>query len=414
MLSKVAEKLIFKPLYKYLEVNKLIPSSQYAYRKHLGTCDALLDLTNFVQENLDKRYESRIVQIDFSAAFDLVNHSALIFKLRNVGVGGYILDILIDFLDNRHQRVVVDGAFSGVRPVISGVPQGSVLGPLLFLLYTSDLSNELENKLVQYADDSTLVITIPSPDVREAAAQSLSRDLERISCWCEQWGMKLNSKKTKTLIVSRSRTLYPAHPPVSIGDTVLENNEHLTILGVTFDSKLTFSEHLMNVSSNASRKLGIVRKASFIYGDNQVNLTCFRSFVLPLLEYCSPVWRSAADRSLNLLDKIARSGNFLFPQNGNYDLDHRRNISCLSLFHKFYFNKEIPLSNLVPESYVAARVTRFAEQRHQFSVRELRCNTVQYQNSYLPYTVKMWNNLESNVFSEDREAFKKLCNRLLS
>ena len=94
MLSKVAEKLIFRPLYRFLEANNLLARSRYAYRKHLGTSDALLDLTCCRQENLDRVYESRLVQIDFSAGFDLVNHRALLFNLQSLGIGGYLLRII--------------------------------------------------------------------------------------------------------------------------------------------------------------------------------------------------------------------------------------------------------------------------------------------------------------------------------
>ena len=127
-----------------------------------------------MQGNLDRGFESRIVQIDFSAAFDLVNHKALLFKLQNLGVGGFVLGLLQDFLTGRQQRVVVDGVFSESRPILSGVPQGSVLGPLLFLVYTSDMVVGLENKIVQYADDATLVGVIKSPLMRNEVAQSQS------------------------------------------------------------------------------------------------------------------------------------------------------------------------------------------------------------------------------------------------
>ena len=265
VLSKVAEKLIFKPLYKYVESKRLLADSQYAYRKQLGTCDALLDLTCHLQGNLDKGYECRVIQIDFSSAFDLVNHKALIYKLQNLGVGGYVLGLLQDFLTGRQQRVVVDGIFSESRPIVSGVPQGSVLGPLLFLLYTSDMVVGLENKIVQYADDATLVGVVKSPLLRNETALSLNRDMDRIREWCSRWGMRLNSSKTKTLLISRSRTNFPPHPPLQVDGTLLNESEVLTILGVTFDSHLTFEKHLMKVSANAARKLGIVRKVSYIY-----------------------------------------------------------------------------------------------------------------------------------------------------
>ena len=276
VLSKVAEKLIFKPLYKYVESKRLLADSQYAYRKQLGTCDALLDLTCHLQGNLDKGYECRVIQIDFSSAFDLVNHKALIYKLQNLGVGGYVLGLLQDFLTGRQQRVVVDGIFSESRPIVSGVPQGSVLGPLLFLLYTSDMVVGLENKIVQYADDATLVGVVKSPLLRNETALSLNRDMDRIREWCSRWGMRLNSSKTKTLLISRSRTNFPPHPPLQVDGTLLNESEVLTILGVTFDSHLTFEKHLMIVSANAARKLGIVRKASYIYNSDKINATCFR------------------------------------------------------------------------------------------------------------------------------------------
>ncbi|MEO1808644.1 MAG: reverse transcriptase family protein, partial [Bacteroidota bacterium] len=413
VLSKVAEKLISKPLYRYFERHRLLSRCQYAYRKQLGTCDALLDLTCDIQDNLDKGFEARLVQIDFSAAFDRVNHKALIFKLQNLGIGGYLLKLLRDFLMDRQQRVVVDGVFSEPKPVVSGVPQGSVLGPLLFLVYTSDLVEGLENKVVQYADDTTLVGVVKSPAMRNQVSLSLNRDLEKIRNWCDRWGMKLNASKTKTLLVSRSRTHEPPHPPLCVGDTSLAESEFLNILGVTFDPQMTFEKHLLNVSANAARKLGIVRKASYIYNNEEINATCFRSFVLPLLEYCSPVWISASARDLSLLDRVARGGRFLFPDGAGYDLDHRRMISCLSMFHKYYFSGELPLSSLIPDPLPLVRSTRFAERQHPHALCIPLCRTSQFKRCFLPRTVKQWNELPAGVMQEDLNSFKRRCNSVL-
>ena len=107
------------------------------------------------------------------------------------------------------------------------MPQGSVLGPVMFLLYTLELLSILENKLIGYADDSTLMAVVPSPSVRVAVAESLNRDLGRVSEWCNLWGMKLNESKTKTMIVSRSRTMHPQSPSLTIGDTVLKESVDL-------------------------------------------------------------------------------------------------------------------------------------------------------------------------------------------
>ena len=155
---------------------------------------------------------------------------------------------------------MVDRCQSKLVDVVSGVPQGSGLGQLLFLLYTSELFSILENKLIGYADDSTLMPVVPTPGVRVTVAESLIRDLGRVSEWCDLWGMKLNASKTKTMIVSRSCTMHPQSPPLTIGGTVLKKSDDLVILGVTFDSKLTFEKHLL-LSRTASQRLGILRKS---------------------------------------------------------------------------------------------------------------------------------------------------------
>ena len=131
--------------------------------------------------------ESYIVQLDFSAAFDRVSHSGLLFKLKSIGVDGSVLSICREFLSNRRQRVVVDGAISEYIPIVSGIPQRCVLGSLLFILYTSEMFELVENRLYAYADDSTLLLV----------AASLNRDIARIQEWHNNWCMILNSNKTK-------------------------------------------------------------------------------------------------------------------------------------------------------------------------------------------------------------------------
>ena len=151
---------------------------------------------------------------------------------------------------------MVDGCQSILVNVVSGVSQGSVPGSLLLLLYTLELFTILENKLIGYAVDSTLLAVVPSPGVRVAVTESLIRDLGKVSEWCDLWGMKLNANLTKTMIVSRSRTMHP-RPPFTIGGTVLKESDVIVILGVTFNSKMTLEKHLRVVSRAASQRLGI-------------------------------------------------------------------------------------------------------------------------------------------------------------
>ena len=133
------------------------------------------------------------------------------------------------------------------------MPQVSVLGPLLFLLYTLELFSILENKLIGYADDSTLMAVVPCPGARDTVAESLYRDLVRVNAWCDLWGMKLNASMTKTMIVSRSHTMHPQSPPLTIDGTVLKESGDLDILGVTFDSKLTLEASSLGLQSSFSK-----------------------------------------------------------------------------------------------------------------------------------------------------------------
>ena len=170
------------------------------------------------------------------------------------------------------------------------MPQGSVLGPLLFRAFIH--SGEKKDRLCRRLYFGGFV---PSPDVRVAVAESLNRDLSRVSEWCNLWGMKLNASKTKTIIVSRSLTMYPQSPSLTIGGTVRKESADSDILGVTFYSKMTFEKHLRSVSRATSQRLGILRRSWRVFRDRLVLGRCFRCFVLPALEYCSAVWCSAAD-----------------------------------------------------------------------------------------------------------------------
>ena len=156
--------------------------------------------------------ESCIVQLDFSAASDRMSHSGLIFKFKSVGV----LSICSEFLSNCRQKVVVDGAAGEWIPIVSGVPQLSVMGSLLFILNTSKMFKLVENRSFAYADDSTLVAVVRKPADRPAIPASLNRELARSQEWCNHWCMILNSNKTKDLVVSRSRTVNPPHGDLAL------------------------------------------------------------------------------------------------------------------------------------------------------------------------------------------------------
>ena len=271
-------------------------------------------------------------------------------------------------------------------------------GPILFLLYTSELFSILENKLIGYADDYTLMAVVPSPVVRVAVAESLIGDLGRVSEWCDLWGMKSNASKTKTMIVSRSRTMHPQSPPLTIGGTVLKDSVDLVILGVTFDSKMTFEKHLRSVSRAASQSLGILRKSWRVFHDRTLLGRCFRGFVLPVLEYCSAVWCSAADTHLKLLDRAVNGATVLTGGVFECNISYRRSVAVLCMLHKIRCNPVHPLYGALPGQYVPIRVTRGALVAHRYTYAPPRCGTLQYSTTFIPFSVSLWNDLATPVF----------------
>ena len=184
---------------------------QLGFHKGLGACDALLIITHFVQRVLDCFCVVCIVGLDFSAAFDRLNHESLIFELRLV-VGGPFLSIRIEFLSSRLQRFVVDGHCNEHRNAMSGVPQGSVLDPLHFMLYIQDMWSELENMFVSYANEATLLVHIPFANMKSDVTESLNRDLSKIITWCNLWSTRLNLSKTQSMIISKTIFLLTGSP----------------------------------------------------------------------------------------------------------------------------------------------------------------------------------------------------------
>jgi len=415
VLSKVYEKLVASRLNRFIESTGVLPNSQYGFRKGLGTTDALLHVSHLLQSSLDKGYEARLVQLDFSAAFDRVNHEGLLFKLRSVGVGGCILSIIQQFLSRRQQCISVDGYLSSFVDVVSGVPQGSVLGPLLFIIYTADLFSVVSNLLVGYADDATLVSVAQSPANRIEISNSLQCDVDKICDWCSRWGMSLNVGKTKTMTVSRSRTVLPRFPILTLNGVELEEQSELLILGVTLDSKLTFERHVRSIASSVSQRIGIMRRAHRIFGSSEVVLHCFRSFILPILEYASVVWCSAATSHLALLDRVVNRCSRLMNDQVPCNLNHRRSVAGLCMLFKIHERVGHPLFAYLPARFQRDRLTRRTESLHDYAFEPVRYRTNQYARSFIPSFVDRWNALSVSVFAGvGLDSFKSLVNRSLS
>ena len=201
--------------------------------------------------------------------------------------------------------------------------------------------------------------------------------------------MRLNAGKTKTMVVSRSRTLDPPSPVLSVNGVKLKNLEYLEILGVTFDSKITFESHLRSISRSVSQKIGIMRKSWSVFGDHALMRRCFNSFLLPVLEYCSSVWCSAADSHLKLLDRTVASARFHVGGELICDLLHRRSVATLCMLYKIWSNPLHPLHSQLPQPFVPARLTRAAVAAHDYAFVVPSCRTVQYSRSFIPWSVSL-------------------------
>ena len=226
--------------------------------------------------------------------------------------------------------------------------------------------------------------------------------------------MKLNAGKTKTMTVSRSRTIQPLSPPLSLGGVELKNLSELVILGVTWDSKLLLEKHVRSISKSAFRKLGIMRRSWQFFRDWGVLRRCFSCFILPVLEYCSAVWCSAADCHLRLLDRVVSNANFLVGGTLRYDLGHRRSVAALCMLYKIWDNSNHPLNAVLPPVTQPARFTRGTRAQHRYAFGHIRCRTEQSRRSFLPWTVFLWNGLPSSVFNDaGLSGFKSRVNKFL-
>ena len=194
-----------------MESRCVLPTTQFAYRKGLGSCDNLLCVVHTLQCALEMGQKACMVQIYFGIAFDRFTHQGILFKFYSVGIGGSVLFFLTEFLSNNYwsQYVVLDGCRSKLFNVVSVVPRGPVLDLQLFLLYTAELFFIVESKLNGYPDDYTLAAVMSSPAERVAVTEAMNRDQNRVCLWSDLWGMKLNVDKTKTMIIAWLHTVHP-------------------------------------------------------------------------------------------------------------------------------------------------------------------------------------------------------------
>ena len=238
--GKILEKVIFNNLYSYLHTNNLITKNQSGFCPGDYTTNQLLYLLDEIHQAFDSRksLEVRAVFLDISKAFDNVWHDGLILKLEQNGISGNLLKLFQNYLSNRKQRVVLNGSYSDYSSVQSGVPQGFVLGPLLFLIYINDLESNMKSNVKFFADD-----TMKNPEI---SAKCLHHDLEVIHQWAHQWKLEFNPDPTKqaTEVLFSCKKSNPQHPQIMFNGTVVAKMIEQKHLGLILDPNLSFRKHL--------------------------------------------------------------------------------------------------------------------------------------------------------------------------
>ena len=251
---KIVEHIIHSQVIRHLETNNILADEQHGFRKRRSCESQLINTVEDLTRGLNARQQIDAILLDFSKAFDKVPHERLAMKLHYYGVRGHTLHWIKSFLSDRQQRVVVDGVSSKPAPVTSGVPQGTVLGPLLFLVYINDLPSTVQSRARLFADDCLLYRTIKG----EQDTAILQHDLDQLQQWESDWMMSFNPEKCEVIRITNKRKIIRAD--YSIHGHVLGTTDQAKYLGVTIDSKITWGPHISNITRKANNTLAFLRQ----------------------------------------------------------------------------------------------------------------------------------------------------------
>jgi hypothetical protein len=295
------EAIIKDQLMSYLRSKGLISKQQHAFVVKHSTVTNLLECTHDWAVAIHGRQPVDAIYIDFSRAFDSVVHSKLIFKLTSYGISGKLLCWIDAFLSCRTQCVVTEHCYSRWLPVVSGVPQGSVLGPILFILFIDDISNicigrpSVSHKL--FADDLKLYSTIQS-DYDRAAIQGA---LDRLQHWCFDWQLNINIDKCHVLHIGRK----PTNCTYFINGRQVGATDVVPDLGVYIDPLLKFDEHINKIIGKAYSRVGVLFKG-FASRNIAVLKLAYVTYIRPLLEYASNVWSPHLIKHINAIERVQK------------------------------------------------------------------------------------------------------------
>uniref|UniRef100_A0A8C3I5X8 Reverse transcriptase domain-containing protein n=1 Tax=Chrysemys picta bellii TaxID=8478 RepID=A0A8C3I5X8_CHRPI len=252
VLGKLVETILKNKIVRYVEEHKLMGKSQHGFCKGKSCFTNLLEFFEGVSKHVDKGHPVDIVYLGFQKAFDKVPHQRLLHKLSCHGIRGKVLSGIENWLKDREQRVGINGKFSKWRGVTSGVPQGSVLGPILFNLFINDLEKGVKSEVAKFADDTKLLKIVKT----KADCEELQKDLPKLSDWATKWQIKFNVDKCKVMHIGRNNPNYTYN---MMGANLATTNQEKD-LGVIVDSSLKTSTQCAAVVKKANKMLGIIKK----------------------------------------------------------------------------------------------------------------------------------------------------------
>ena len=397
--SKLLEHIVVSQLLNHLDQYKALAEAQHGFR-HKRSCETqLLQFLEDLSSSIQGGGQVDVIIMDFTKAFDKVSHQRLLHKLDGFGVRGQVHTWIRSFLCQRKQRVIVEGCASGDVAVDSGVPQGTVLGPILFLLYINDLPEYVQCPVRLFADDCVIYTPIKSID----DSQLLQQDLTKLEEWERTWKMDFNPSKCFTMNVTRKRK--PFANSYHLKGSTLENTNSSSYLGVTIRNDLKWNDHINKVTAKANRTLGLLRR-NIKTNNTDLKTRAFNTLVRPSLDYCASVWDPHLQTDIDKIQAVQRRGaryvcnryhNMSSPSDMLTELKWeplaaRRSKIKLCTFFKIHHG----LVDIHHPPYIHLAPCR-ARRTHDLTYFEIPTPTAYYKHSFYPSTVILWNRLPASA-----------------
>ena len=301
ILAKIFEGFVNKELRHH--VTNMIIDNQHGFLPSKSCATNLLSYTDFISKSFDRKNQTHSIYTDFKKAFDLVPHHLLLLKLnKQFGIEGVLYDWFKSYLNGRKQRVIINGVNSEWYDVTSGVPQGSILGPTLFLLYVNDISMSIKrSELLLFADDAKLFKEIHCYN----DCLDLQNDINEFSKWCNTWCMQLSLDKCFQMNFSLKRSLNISFD-YEMNGTYLESVKTMKDLGVHFTYNLNFSFHISKIVKKSYQMLGFMKRVTRGFSDKRTFNILYNSLIRSRLDYCSQVWSPSDQTAINSLESVQK------------------------------------------------------------------------------------------------------------